>query len=45
MKTGQVFVSHTADMAQFPEGRPFVQAALDGVARAGLAPVDISNRS
>jgi tetratricopeptide (TPR) repeat protein len=41
MKTGQVFVSHTSDMARFPEARPFVQAALDGVARAGLAPVDM----
>ena len=41
MKTGQVFVSHTSDMARFPRARPFVQAALDGVARAGLAPVDM----
>ena len=41
MKTGQVFVSHTADMARFPEGRSFVQAALDAVARAGMAPVDM----
>ena len=41
MRTGQVFVSHTSDMARFPEDRPFVQAALDGVARAGMAPVDM----
>jgi tetratricopeptide (TPR) repeat protein len=41
MKTGQVFVSHTADMARFPEGRSFVQAALDAVGRAGLASVDM----
>jgi hypothetical protein len=41
MKTGQVFVSHTSDMALFPSGRSFVQAALDGVARAGMAPVDM----
>jgi len=41
MKTGQVFVSHTSDMALFPDDRPFVQAALDGVARAGMAPVDM----
>jgi transcriptional regulator with XRE-family HTH domain len=41
MKTGQVFVSHTSDMAQFPVGRSFVQAALDAVSRAGMAPVDM----
>ena len=41
MRTGQVFVSHTADMARFPEGRPFVQAAQDAVVRAGMAPVDM----
>ena len=41
MHTGQVFVSHTSDMAQFPEGRSFVQAALDAVSRAGMAPVDM----
>src|SRR5450755_2023893 len=41
MKTGQVFVSHTADMARFPQDRPFVQAALDAVGRAGMAPVDM----
>src|SRR5260370_3054757 len=41
MKTGQVFVSHTADMALFPEDRSFVQAALDAVGRAKMAPVDM----
>jgi Domain of unknown function (DUF4062)/Tetratricopeptide repeat/NB-ARC domain len=41
MRTGQVFVSHTSDMTQFPEGRSFVQAALDAVGRAGMAPVDM----
>ncbi len=28
-------------MAQFPEGRSFVQAVLDAVNRAGMAPVDM----
>lgn len=41
MRTGQVFVSHTSDMARFPEHRPFVQAALDAVGRAGMAAVDM----
>jgi tetratricopeptide (TPR) repeat protein len=41
MKTVQVFLSHTSDMAQFPEGRTFVQAALDAVGRARMAPVDM----
>jgi tetratricopeptide (TPR) repeat protein len=41
MRTGQVFVSHTSDMDEFPEGRSFVQAALDAVSRAGMAPVDM----
>jgi len=41
MKTSQVFVSHTSDMARFPESRPFVQAALDGVARARMVPADM----
>ena len=41
IRPGQVFVSHTSDMAQFPEGRSFVQAALDAVSRAGMAPVEM----
>ena len=41
MYTGQVFISHTSDMAQFPEHRSFVQAALDAVSRAGMAAVDM----
>ena len=41
MQTGQVFLSHTSDMARFPAGRSFVQAAVDGVGRAGLAAVDM----
>lgn len=41
MKTLQVFLSHTSDMAEFPQGRPFVQAALDAVGRARMTPVDM----
>src|SRR5260370_21995951 len=41
MLAGQVFVSHTWDMAWFPAGRSFVRAALDAVGRAGMAPVDM----
>jgi hypothetical protein len=41
MRTGQVFVSHTSDMDQFPADRSFVQAALDAVSRANMAPVDM----
>jgi tetratricopeptide (TPR) repeat protein len=41
MKTGQVFVSHNSDMALFPHGRSFVQAALDAVGRAGMAAADM----
>jgi hypothetical protein len=41
MRTGQVFISHTSGMDQFPEGRSFVQAALDAVNRGGMTPVDM----
>jgi tetratricopeptide (TPR) repeat protein len=41
MKASQVFVSHTADMARFPQSRSFVQAALEAVNRVGMAPVDM----
>jgi hypothetical protein len=41
MKTMQVFLSHTSDMALFPEGRSFVQAAMDAVGRARMVPVDM----
>src|ERR1700678_1807728 len=36
-----LFISHASDMAVFPDGRSFVRAALDGVVRAGMAPVDM----
>src|SRR4051794_27075064 len=39
VKTSQVFVSRTSDMAGFPPGRSFVQAVHDAVGRAGLAAV------
>ena len=41
MRTRQVFLSHTSDMARFPADRSFVQAALDALGRAGLVPVDM----
>jgi tetratricopeptide (TPR) repeat protein len=41
MRIGQVFVSHTSEMDQFPEDRSFVQAALDAVSRVGMAPADM----
>jgi hypothetical protein len=37
----QVFLSHTSDMAQFPKGRSFVEAAIDAVGRARMVPVDM----
>ena len=41
MKTSQVFLSHTSDLAVYPQSRSFVQAVLDAVARAGMVPVDM----
>jgi hypothetical protein len=41
MKAMKVFLSHTSDTAEFPEGRPFVQGALDAVGRARMAPLDM----
>lgn len=37
----RAFISHTSDLAEFPEGGSFVQAALDAVGRAGLVAVDM----
>lgn len=35
-KTGKVFLSHTSEMAEYPHGRSFVQAAKDAVNEAGF---------
>jgi Domain of unknown function (DUF4062)/NB-ARC domain len=39
---GSVFISHTSDMATYPSGRSFVQAAVEAVLKAGLRPVDMA---
>src|SRR6266567_2677292 len=38
----EVFISHTSDLARFPDDRSFVQAAVDSVVRSRCVPVDMS---
>src|SRR5690606_10791137 len=37
----KVFVSHTSEMAAWPEGRSYVDAALDAIRASGLVGVDM----
>lgn len=41
METSRVFVSHTSGMADFPEDRSFVRAALDAVTKMAMVPVEM----
>lgn len=39
--TGRVFVSHTSELAEWPQPRTYVQAVLDAVGAADLQGVDM----
>jgi len=43
METSRVFVSHTSGMADFPEDRSFVRAALDAVTKMAMVPVEMGH--
>jgi hypothetical protein len=38
----RVFVSHSSELNQYPPGRSYVRAAIDGIIRADDAPADMS---